>query len=193
MAESAPIPAPDFRETALPFLPDVYRFARSLTRDAADADDVVQETFLRALRSWRTFIPGSDCRRWLFTICRNVYLRSRERAERQVALDDGDDEAIAAVQAHAGWVRDGTDVLLARLDLGPAISAALDELSEPFRSAVVLVDLEDHSYEEAAAILEVPVGTVRSRLFRARRLLQERLARFAQDAGFTTSPAGGMR
>jgi RNA polymerase sigma-70 factor (ECF subfamily) len=193
MSKPAPTPLPDFRETALPFMPDVYRFARSLTRDSADADDVLQETFLRALRSWHTFIPGSDCRRWLFTICRNVYLRSRERSERQVALDDGDDEAIAAVQAHAGWVRDGTDALLSRLDLGPAIAAALDELSEPFRSAVVLVDLEDHSYEEAAAILDVPVGTVRSRLFRARRILQERLARYAVDAGFTSSPAGGTR
>src|ERR1044071_4607853 len=68
-----------FEREALPWLDDVYRFALSLTREESDADDVVQETFLRAYRSWHTFIPGTDCRRWLFTICRNVFLRSRER------------------------------------------------------------------------------------------------------------------
>src|SRR5690349_10809084 len=66
-----------FERDALPWLDDVYRFALSLTRDEADAEDVVQETFLRAYRSWHTFIPGTDCRRWLFTICRNVFLRSQ--------------------------------------------------------------------------------------------------------------------
>ena len=66
-----------FERDALPWLDDVYRFALSLTREESDADDVVQETFLRAYRSWHTFIPGTDCRRWLFTICRNVFLRSR--------------------------------------------------------------------------------------------------------------------
>src|SRR3954471_12074943 len=69
----------EFAREALPWIDDVYRFALSLTRDESDADDVVQETFLRAYRSWHTFIPGTDCRRWLFTICRNVFLRSRER------------------------------------------------------------------------------------------------------------------
>jgi RNA polymerase sigma-70 factor (ECF subfamily) len=73
-----------FEAEALPYIDDVYRFALSLTRDAADADDVVQETFLRAYRSWHTFQPGSDARRWLFTITRNVFLRSRERERRHV-------------------------------------------------------------------------------------------------------------
>src|SRR5207237_7784622 len=76
-----------FEREALPWLDDVYRFALSLTRDETDADDVVQDTFLRAYRSWHTYLPGSDCRRWLFTICRNVFLRSRERARPTVELD----------------------------------------------------------------------------------------------------------
>src|SRR4051794_13845787 len=80
----------EFAREALPWLDDVYRFALSLTRDEADADDVVQETFLRAYRSWHTFIPGTDCRRWLFTICRNVFLRSRERQRPTVDLEDGE-------------------------------------------------------------------------------------------------------
>ena len=68
-----------FEQEALPWLDDVYRFALSLTRDEADAEDIVQDTFLRAYRSWSTYAAGSDCRRWLFTICRNAFLRSRER------------------------------------------------------------------------------------------------------------------
>jgi len=179
-----------FEQTALPWLDDVYRFARSLTMDDAEADDVVQETFLRAFRSWGTFVPGSDCRRWLFTICRNAFLRGRERERhhgREVTLDDGGAEALAGVRLHAQMMRSGEDRLIARLDLAPALARALSELQEPFRSVVVLVDVEEQSYEEAASILGVPIGTVRSRLFRGRRILQEMLLTYAADAGFTTA------
>jgi RNA polymerase sigma-70 factor (ECF subfamily) len=176
-----------FAAEALPWLDDVYRFALSLTRDAADADDVVQDTFLRAYRSWHTYLPGSDCRRWLFTICRNAFLRSRERERHQVDLEDGDVEAIASVMVHVQAVRDGADGALTRIDLAPALSEALGQLHEPFRSAVVLVDVEDQSYEAASEILGVPIGTVRSRLFRGRRILQEMLLTYAADAGFTTA------
>lgn len=173
-----------FRRDAIPWLDDVYRFALSLTRDAADADDIVQETFLRAYRSWHTFQQGSDCRRWLFTICRNAFLRSRERHGHEVELDDPGNESLASALLHHGMIADGTDRLLSRLDLGPALAQALNELQEPFRSAVILVDVEDQSYEAASEILGVPVGTVRSRLFRGRRQLQEKLRDYARDAGF---------
>jgi RNA polymerase sigma-70 factor, ECF subfamily len=176
-----------FKREALRFMDDVYRFAFSLTRDAADAEDIVQETFLRAYRSWHTFELGSDCRKWLFTICRNVFLRSRERHRLEVDLEDGDAEALAAARAHQQMLEDGTDHLLSRVDLGPALKRAVESLEEPFRSAVVLVDVEDQSYETAAEILGVPIGTVRSRLFRGRRQLQEKLAAFARDAGFESA------
>jgi RNA polymerase sigma-70 factor (ECF subfamily) len=177
-----------FERDALPWLDDVYRFALSLTRDEADADDVVQETFLRAYRSWHTFIPGTDCRRWLFTICRNVFLRSRERQRPTVDLEDGEQDAVAAGSVYAAAREKGYDDIYARLDLAPALRDAIDELSEPFRSAVILVDVEDLTYEAAAEVMEVPIGTVRSRLFRGRRLLQEKLLTVAEDMGFT--PAG---
>jgi RNA polymerase sigma-70 factor (ECF subfamily) len=173
-----------FEREALVWIDDVHRFALALARDPADADDVVQETFLRAYRSWHTYQEGSDCRRWLFTICRNVFLRSRDRERHRVELEDGDVEALNAVRVHANAMRDGTDRLLAQLDLAPALSRALAELAEPFRSAVILVDVEDQSYDAASEILGVPIGTVRSRLFRGRRILQERLIAFARDAGF---------
>ena len=176
-----------FARDAIPWMDDVYRFALSLTRDPADAQDTVQETYLRAFRSWHTFDPGSDCRRWLFTICRNAFLRSRQRTRLEVDVTDADAEAIAAAREHRAMIDDGTDRLLAAVDLRPALDRAVAELEEPFRSAVILVDVEDQSYEAAAGILGVPIGTVRSRLFRARRQLQQRLRAHASDAGLRLS------
>jgi RNA polymerase sigma-70 factor (ECF subfamily) len=179
-----------FEAEALPYIDDVYRFALSLTRDAADADDVVQETFLRAYRSWHTFQPGSDARRWLFTITRNVFLRTRERERKHVDVEDADLEALSTFQSQTDSVREGSDQILSRIDLQPALQRAIDELDEPFKSAVVLVDLEDQSYEAASQILGVPIGTVRSRLFRGRRVLQDKLITYARDAGFSTAQRG---
>jgi len=182
-----------FSAQALTALDDVYRFARSLTRDEADAEDVVQETYLRAFRSWHTFEMGTDVRRWLFTIARNVFLRSLEKGRREVTLDDDGAEIVDAARAREAWMRGGLDTILDRADLGPAIVGALRELPEPFREAVVLVDLEDQSYESAAEVIGIPVGTVRSRLFRGRKLLQQSLAQYAIDAGLIppVSPAQG--
>lgn len=179
-----------FEREAIPWIDDVYRFALSLTRDEADADDVVQDTFLRAYRSWHTYLPGSDCRRWLFTICRNVFLRSRERARPTVELDSSEVDAIAVGAVYSAAVRDGFEDVFARVDLAPAISAALARVPEPFRSTLIIVDVEDQSYEAAAELLGVPIGTVRSRLFRGRRLMQEQLLTYAKDAGFGVAHSG---
>lgn len=178
----------EFSAVALTALDDVYRFARSLTRDESDAEDVVQEAYLRAFRSWHTFEPGSDVRRWLFTIARNVFLRSREKGKREVMLDDDGAAMIDAAQAREVWLRGGLDAVLERADLGPAITAALAELPITYREAVVLIDMEDQSYEAAAEVLEIPIGTVRSRLFRGRKLLQESLAQHAIDSGLIARP-----
>lgn len=175
---------PDFESLTLPHLEAVARFALSLTRDRADADDLVQETYLRAFRGWKTFRPGSDPRRWLFAICRNAFIRTRQQHRLLVESDDGDLDAMPAVLSHVQAKRDGLADLFERIDVRPAIERAIDNLPEPHHTVLVLVDLESHSYEEAAAILEVPVGTVRSRLFRARRMIQEALIAYAQDAGF---------
>ena len=105
-------------------------------------------------------------------------------------LEYGDVEAATTFATHGQMVRDGADQILSRVDLGPALRRALDELDEPFKSAVLLVDLEDQSYEAASQILGVPIGTVRSRLFRGRRILQDKLITYARDAGFTTAQRG---
>lgn len=180
---TAPPVGGEFEATTLPHLESVARFALSLTRDRADADDLVQETYLNALRGWRTFRPGSDARRWLFTICRHAFLRGRRRAQRLRESDAADVDAMPAVLSHVQAMRDGLGELFERLDVRPAIEHAIDRLPEPHHTVLVLVDLENNSYEEAAAILGVPIGTVRSRLFRGRRMIQEALIAFAEDAG----------
>lgn len=188
MAASSPPDSRDvdaFEAEMLKHLPDVVRFARALTRDPADADDVVQETYLRAFRARHTFIPGSDGRRWLFTIARNLYLRGRERDARMVHVDGEPElDAVATVQAQVTAQASGVDPRLEHPDLAPAIAKAIAELPEPFRLVVALVDVEGLDYAEAAAQLGIPIGTVRSRLFRARRTLQESLFEYARDAGF---------
>lgn len=175
-----------FRAEALRWLPEVTRFALSLEHDEADADDLVQDTFLKAYEAWDTYTPGTECRGWLFTICRNSFYRRHRREERQVTCDDADLEALAASALHASARQGGYGDMFTRFDLSDAIDRAIDALPDAFREVVLLVDVHDQSYEEAASTLEVPVGTVRSRLFRARRLLQEALIDHAHDAGLVS-------
>ena len=170
-----------FEREALPWRDDVYRFALSLARDESDAEDVVQDTYLRAYRSWHTYVPGTDCRRWLFTICRNAFLRLRERLHETVELCEAELEASRV--AHSPAAPRVHEDLLDRVDLSRAIAGALARVPEPFRSAVALVDVQDQPYEAAAEALGVPVGTVRSRLFRGRRVMQEQLVPHAHDLG----------
>lgn len=186
---TAPISAerdPQFDADALAALPDVARFARSLTRDEAAADDLVQETYLRAYRGHASFTKGADMRRWLFSICHHAWLRIVQREQRVVLTSDGEEaelETLAAVMGHVAAQRSGLDRFVTSLDLAPAIAQAVARLDAHFRSVVVLIDVEGMSYDEAASLLHIPVGTVRSRLFRARRLLQEQLFEYARDAG----------
>ncbi|HEY0930152.1 MAG TPA: RNA polymerase sigma factor [Gemmatimonas sp.] len=175
-----------FERDVLACLPDVARFARSLVHDEAGADDLVQETFLRAYRGYASFQPGAAVRRWLFAICHNVWLRTMERERRMVHTAEGNDaelEALAMAREHAMARQDGIDGFIGNIDVRPAILTAIRALPPAFRSVVELVDVQDLGYHEAASVLGVPVGTVRSRLYRARRLLQIELLSFARDAG----------
>ncbi len=175
-----------FTATALPHLSTIARVATALTGDAADTEDLVQETFLRAYRHWHTFQPGSDCKSWLATICRHTFAELRRRENRSVAVDDQELESLAAARVHSTARAKGVDDMFARLDLGPAIAKAIRALEPHYRDVVLLVDVDGFSYEEVASSLEIPVGTVRSRLYRARRHLQEALLDFAIDAGYAS-------
>ncbi|MEO7455983.1 MAG: sigma-70 family RNA polymerase sigma factor [Gemmatimonadaceae bacterium] len=175
----------EFARIALPLLPVVARVAQALTHDAVDAEDLVQDTYLKAYRHWNTFVPGSDCRRWLSAICRNTFYAQRARQRWVTAVgDDQELETFAAVTLHNLARERGVEDMFARVDLSPAIAQAIAALDPVYRDVVRLVDVDDLRYEEAAEVLDIPIGTVRSRLYRARRQLQQSLLDFAIDAGF---------
>ncbi|MES2177686.1 MAG: sigma-70 family RNA polymerase sigma factor [Gemmatimonadota bacterium] len=182
----------EFARIALPLLPVVARVAHSLTRDAAETEDLVQDTYLKAFRHWHTFEPGSDCRRWLSAICRNTFFAQRSRQRWVTAVgDDQELETFAAVSLHKLAREQGVEDMFSRVDLAPAIHDAIDRLEPLFRDVVRLVDVQELQYDEAAEVLGVPIGTVRSRLYRARRQLQQALVQYAIDAGYavrTLSP-----
>lgn len=154
-----------FEREALPHMRSLYSTAYRLTRNAADAEDLVQETFLRAYRAFEGYTPGTNIRAWLYTILyrgRADHYRRISRSVQTVELE-GDGPGTAAPQD--GLARGQEDV-----------ARALAELPECFRGAVVLRDIQEFSYEEIATILDVPIGTVMSRIHRGRALLRKSLA-----------------
>jgi len=177
-----------FVEEALPHMEAVHRFALRLAAgDDDEAGDLVQETYLRAYRAWEGFQPGTNARAWLFTICRNVFLRSRERRGRAVEIPVDVDPEVEALAATAGvWEAMNADPERAFFDsfVDADVLREVDRLPEPYREAVVLVDLEGFSYDEAREMLSLPVGTVKSRLYRGRRLLQQALYAYALEMGY---------
>jgi RNA polymerase sigma-70 factor (ECF subfamily) len=180
---------PGFAEEALPWLDAVYRFALRLTGgNRAEADDLTQETFLRAYRHWDTYERGTSARSWLFTICRNAYLRQRERqARRPETLETDLDYAVEALGA-AEIYRDisAADPERQFFDsfIDDEIQVAVESLPDEFREAVVLSDVEGLNYAEIAQVLGVPMGTVKSRLYRGRRQLERKLYDYAVEMGY---------
>ena len=171
-AERAP-----FEEEALTHADQLYRIALRLSGSPQTAEELVQETYLRALRAWESYRPGTNLAAWLATILRNVYLDEARKQSRRPAVEVLDDESEYFLYDQlAGETPPQThDVVLNRLS-GEAILDAIANLPENFREAVVLVDVGDFSYQDAAEILDVPIGTVMSRLHRGRRLLKRALA-----------------
>jgi RNA polymerase sigma-70 factor (ECF subfamily) len=188
LAESQQLSEAEFRAEALRWLPNVARYARLLTRNQSDADDLAQETFLRAYLNWSTFRPGSDCRKWLFTICRHLFLRTEQRTARVVRVDDPETELQGTAELYWNAAESGLAHLFDRIDLGPAFERALEGMQPEYRDVVILIDVEGCTYADAAESLGVPVGTIRSRLFRGRRLLQQTLIEYARDMGFAKPP-----
>ena len=191
--DASPRDAPEgtkggFAEEALPWLSAVYRFSLRLTQGDADAaDDLAQETFMRAYRSWESFERGTNAKSWLFTICRNTFLKAHERAAASREIPASAVESRAEPVAGAATLEDGGSTPERELFEGMVdeeVVRAIDELPEDFREVLVLSDLGDLRCKESSEVGGVPIGTVRSRLFRARRLLQERLLVFAREAGY---------
>lgn len=178
-----------FQSEAMPHVDAVYRFALRLSGSPDHAQDLVQDTFLRAFKAWDQYTPGTQCKSWLFTICRNLYVRQWERSQRhdEIVAENTAPEAPGVDTVNPLWASVASDDpegdFFGSL-VDDEVLRAIDGLPEEFRMAVVLSDVEGLSYQEVSEMLDVPVGTVKSRLFRGRRLLQKVLYEFAVEMGY---------
>ncbi len=183
----------EFEASALPHLDTLFSMALKLTRNRAEAEDLVQETMVRAYRFFSRYERGTNCKAWLFKILRNGFINRYRETRRQPEPVD-----FAAVEGHAehrvtaeheASVRSPEETV-GDLRLGEEVRRALDRLPAEFRMVVVLSFVEGYTYREIAAIMSCPIGTVMSRLFRARRILQEVLEPQARERGLLAGASG---
>jgi RNA polymerase sigma-70 factor (ECF subfamily) len=164
-------PLAGFEELAMPLFDPLYNFARWLVRNSNDAEDLVQETYLKALRSFASFQPGTNFRAWMFQILRNTFLSSRSRLDRlmTVAMDSEEEGAELAVNTET------PEVILMNRSNSQLVQRAIGDLPVHYRETLLLCEVEEMSYQEIAEVLSIPIGTVMSRLARARRGVRQSL------------------
>lgn len=187
----------DFRSGELPFADALYGAALRLSRNKQDAEDLLQETYLRAFAHYDGFTEGTNLKAWLFRILRNAFINGWRHAKlgpREVDLAATGEDALDAAGARAaeGSAPATPEDRLVAATVDGSVAAALETLPEDYRLAVELVDLQDFSYREAAEILEVPLGTVMSRLYRGRRLLESALLEYGRRRNYL-GPAAPAR
>lgn len=192
--ETDPAARERLEQSALEHIDALYRTALRMTRNQADAEDLVQESYLRAFRSLHQFTEGTNLRAWLFRILTNTYINEYRRRQRRPGSSSLDDLEEFYLYDHLVDSRvqptdeRPEDVVLERLTVEDVVQA-IESLPEEFRQVVLLADVEGFSYREIAEIVGIPVGTVMSRLFRARRRLQRILYDFAVEAGIVKEVA----
>lgn len=175
-----------FESEALQYLDQLYAAAMRMTRNPADAEDVVQETFAKAYASFNQFTPGTNLKAWLYRILTNTYINSYRKKQREPQLSDGEnveDWQLARAESHtSSGLKSAETVALENLP-DSDVKEALQQLAPDFRLAVFLADVEGFSYKEIAGIMGTPIGTVMSRLNRGRTQLRKLLADYARDRG----------
>ena len=174
-----------FAELAMPYMSALYSAALRMTRNPSDAEDLVQETYLRAYRGFGGFKDGTNLKAWLYKILTNAFINRYRRTtkERNIVEDERDSVQDRLVSRDAADVAENPERAFFERLLSDDVLRAIDAVPIDFRLTVILADLQDFSYKEIADILDVPVGTVMSRLFRGRRLLQKQLAEYATASG----------
>jgi len=176
----------EFERVALPQLSHLYTSAFYLTKDKTEAEDLVQETYLRALRFFHKFQPWTNCRAWLLSIMRNLFINRYQQKKREAETVDWEeiDQVYESMVGQGEKAeRDNPEALLISQLMDEEVEKAMRELPEEYRTAIVLVDIEELSYEEAAKVVECAIGTIRSRVSRGRRLLQVALRDYALERG----------
>ena len=181
----------NFEREALPHMDALYNFALRMTNDPDDADDLLQETYMKAYRFFDKFEPGTNCKAWLFRIMKNSFINLYRKSSKEPDKVDYNEveEFYNTIRADSGDPNDLQDTMFANL-LDDDVSKALDSLPEEFRTVVILCDIEGFTYEEIAEFVECPIGTVRSRLHRGRKMLRVKLFEYAHEHGYTTESDG---
>ncbi|WP_460799651.1 sigma-70 family RNA polymerase sigma factor [Microbacterium sp. GXF0217] len=180
----------EFEEQAIPFMDQLYAAAMRMTRNPADAADLVQETFVKAFGSWSSFSQGTNLKAWLYRILTNTYIniyRKKQREPFQGTIDELEDWQLGGAESTtASHSRSAEAEAIDRMPAS-VVKDALQELPEDFRLAVYFADVEGFAYQEIADIMKTPIGTVMSRLHRGRRMLRELLADYAAERGIATA------
>ncbi|HMN50346.1 MAG TPA: sigma-70 family RNA polymerase sigma factor [Ignavibacteriaceae bacterium] len=177
----------EFEREAVPHMDSLYNYALKMTGDSDDASDLIQETYLKAFRFWDKFEKGTNCKAWLFRIMKNTYINTYRKETKEPDKVDYEDienfyENIKPSSTDSAHLeKDIYDNLL-----DDELSGAISSLPEDFRTVVILCDIEGYTYDEIAEFIDCPVGTVRSRLHRARKMLFTKLHKYAADKGYVT-------
>jgi RNA polymerase sigma-70 factor (ECF subfamily) len=180
-----------FAASAMQYAPQLYSAAMRMTRNPSDAEDLVQETYLRAYRSYATFEEGTNLRAWLFRILTNTFInsyRAKQRRPQETELGETDDLYLYRNLRNLDSASRSAEDTLFELFTDDEVKAALESLPDNFRMPVLLADVEEFSYKEIAEMLDIPIGTVMSRLHRGRKAMQKQLVDFATERGLISRP-----
>lgn len=182
-----------FEREALPHLPALRHFAESLTHDRQRTDDLVQDTMLKAFRYFESYRAGTNCRAWLFQICKHSFINDYRRRQYEPILVDFQGE-VCTTGSEEGYghtlrvdLKDDTAATGAAALIGDEVAGALDSLPADYQTVLLLNDVEGYTYDEIAVFMRVPVGTIRSRIHRARKLMSRRLEVYARGLGYRSS------
>ncbi|MEX2600349.1 MAG: sigma-70 family RNA polymerase sigma factor [Balneolaceae bacterium] len=176
----------DFNKEMIPHLDALYNFALRLTTDPNDAEDLVQDSIVKAYRFFSSYEKGTNAKAWLFRILKNSYINNYRKNSKQPQQIDYDEVSMfyESIRAERTNTSDLEDKMFREL-IDDDLTKALEEIPEDFRTVVLLCDVEDFTYEEISNMLDVPIGTIRSRLHRGRNLLKVQLMEYATERGYT--------
>ena len=184
---SAPVNHQEFEREAVPHMDILHNYALRMTGNSDDANDLVQETYLKAYRFWDKYEKGTNIRAWLFRIMKNSYInRYRKETKEPHTVDYNDIQNFYHTIRYASSDPNDLEEKIFGGLLGDDVARAIESLPEDFRTVVILCDIEELSYEEIAEFVDCPIGTIRSRLHRGRKMLRAKLFEYAKKRGFVT-------